>query len=183
MSPPPKAAPTLTLPISTSGACSRTARMGPTNCRICCWTSWRRCTCCSPAAISSSPARRPDALLKHALRVVRQGYGFPSIFNADTVVQEQLRQGKTLEDARAGGCSGCVEVGRFWQGGLHPHGLLQPGEGARTDAAQRAGTRGPASCLGSGPADPAASAPSRNFSPLFASSCAISSRSRSRAAV
>ena len=29
------------------------------------------------------------------------------------MVQEQLRQGKSLEDARAGGCSGCVEVGAF----------------------------------------------------------------------
>ncbi len=57
--------------------------------------------------------RSPDALLKHALRVVSKGYGFPSIFNADAVVQEQLRQGKSLEDARAGGCSGCVEVGAF----------------------------------------------------------------------
>lgn len=57
--------------------------------------------------------KSPDALLKHALRVVRRGYGFPSIFNADAVVQEQLRQGKSLEDARAGGCSGCVEVGAF----------------------------------------------------------------------
>jgi formate C-acetyltransferase len=57
--------------------------------------------------------KSPDALLKHALRVVSRGYGFPSIFNADTVVEEQLRQGKSLEDARAGGCSGCVEVGAF----------------------------------------------------------------------
>lgn len=57
--------------------------------------------------------KTPDALLKHALRVVRQGYGFPSIFNADGVVAEQLRQGKSLEDARAGGCSGCVETGAF----------------------------------------------------------------------
>ena len=57
--------------------------------------------------------KTPDALLKHTLRVVGKGYGFPSIFNADAVVQEQLRQGKTLEDARAGGCSGCVEVGAF----------------------------------------------------------------------
>jgi pyruvate formate-lyase/glycerol dehydratase family glycyl radical enzyme len=57
--------------------------------------------------------KTPDAVLKHALRVVSRGYGFPSLFNADTVVQEQLRQGKTLEDARAGGCSGCVEVGAF----------------------------------------------------------------------
>jgi len=57
--------------------------------------------------------KTPDAVLKQALRVVRKGYGFPSIFNADAVVQEQLRQGKSLEDARAGGCSGCVEVGAF----------------------------------------------------------------------
>ena len=54
-----------------------------------------------------------DALLKHALRVIRKGYGFPSIFNTDSVVEEQIRQGKTLEDARAGGCSGCVETGAF----------------------------------------------------------------------
>ena len=57
--------------------------------------------------------KSPDYFLKHALRVVGKGYGFPSIFNADAVVQEQLRQGKSLEDARAGGCSGCVEVGAF----------------------------------------------------------------------
>lgn len=57
--------------------------------------------------------KTPDALLEHALGVVSKGYGFPSLFNADAVVQEQLRQGKTLEDARAGGCSGCVEVGAF----------------------------------------------------------------------
>jgi pyruvate formate-lyase/glycerol dehydratase family glycyl radical enzyme len=57
--------------------------------------------------------KTPDALLEHALRVIRKGYGFPSIFNADAVVEEQIRQGKTLEDARAGGCSGCVEVGAF----------------------------------------------------------------------
>jgi formate C-acetyltransferase len=57
--------------------------------------------------------KTPDSVLKHALRVVRKGYGFPSLFNADAVVAEQLRQGKTLEDARAGGCSGCVEVGAF----------------------------------------------------------------------
>jgi formate C-acetyltransferase len=55
----------------------------------------------------------PDALLHDALRVIREGYGFPSLFNADVVVEEQLRQGKTLADARAGGCSGCVEVGAF----------------------------------------------------------------------
>jgi formate C-acetyltransferase len=58
-------------------------------------------------------AKSPDVLLAHALRVIRKGYGFPSLFNAEAVVEEQLRQGKSLEDARAGGCSGCVEVGAF----------------------------------------------------------------------
>ncbi len=57
--------------------------------------------------------KSPNAFLEHALKVIRKGYGFPSVFNADVVVEEQLRQGKTLEDARAGGCSGCVEVGAF----------------------------------------------------------------------
>ncbi len=57
--------------------------------------------------------KTPDRILAHALDVVRKGYGFPSIFNADVVVEEQLRQGKRVEDARAGGCSGCVEVGAF----------------------------------------------------------------------
>ena len=57
--------------------------------------------------------KSPEGFLKHALRVIGKGYGFPSVFNADAVVQEQLRQGKSLEDARAGGCSGCVEVGAF----------------------------------------------------------------------
>jgi formate C-acetyltransferase len=57
--------------------------------------------------------KTPDKVLSAALKVIRKGYGFPSVFNADSVVEEQLRQGKTLEDARAGGCSGCVEVGAF----------------------------------------------------------------------
>jgi len=57
--------------------------------------------------------RTPDAFLKAAARVIRRGYGFPSVFNADGVVKQLLRQGKSLEDAREGGCSGCVETGAF----------------------------------------------------------------------
>ena len=57
--------------------------------------------------------KTPEPVLRHALQVLAKGYGFPSIFNADAVVQEQLRMGKTLEDARQGGCSGCVETGAF----------------------------------------------------------------------
>jgi formate C-acetyltransferase len=57
--------------------------------------------------------KNPDEFLKHACRVIRHGRGQPSIFNADTIVDELLRQGKSIEDARCGGTSGCVETGAF----------------------------------------------------------------------
>ncbi len=57
--------------------------------------------------------KNPDAFLKRGLEIVRKGWGQPSIFNADMVVEELLRQGKSIEDARAGGTSGCVETGAF----------------------------------------------------------------------
>ncbi len=57
--------------------------------------------------------KTPDRFLRQACRVIRQGYGFPSVFNADGVIMEQLRTGKTIEDARQGGCSGCIETGSF----------------------------------------------------------------------
>jgi formate C-acetyltransferase len=57
--------------------------------------------------------KNPDTFLHHACRILRNGRGQPSIFNADTVVEEMLRQGKSVEDARNGGTSGCVETGAF----------------------------------------------------------------------
>ena len=57
--------------------------------------------------------KNPDQLLRRAARIIRTGYGQPSLFNHDAVVQELTRHGKRLEDARAGGASGCVEVGAF----------------------------------------------------------------------
>ncbi|MCH5177082.1 MAG: glycyl radical protein [Prevotellaceae bacterium] len=55
----------------------------------------------------------PDDFLVEGLKVIRQGHGYPSIFNPDTYVQEMVRAGKSVEDAREGGCSGCIEVGAF----------------------------------------------------------------------
>jgi trans-4-hydroxy-L-proline dehydratase len=57
--------------------------------------------------------KNPDEFLKAACRIVRKGWGQPSIFNADVVVEEMLRMGKSVEDARCGGTSGCVETGAF----------------------------------------------------------------------
>ena len=58
-------------------------------------------------------SRTPERFLKAGCKVIRQGYGYPSVFNADAYMQELIRQGKTLQDAREGGCSGCIEVGAF----------------------------------------------------------------------
>jgi len=55
----------------------------------------------------------PDKFLHAATRVIRQGHGYPSVFNPDIYIREMLRQGKSLHDAREGGCSGCIEVGAF----------------------------------------------------------------------
>lgn len=57
--------------------------------------------------------KNPDRFVKRAARIIRKGWGQPSVFNADTIVEELLRQGKTIEDARQGGTSGCVETGAF----------------------------------------------------------------------
>ena len=55
----------------------------------------------------------PDDFLLAGIKVIRQGHGYPSVFNPDTYVKEMTRAGKSLEDAREGGCSGCIEVGAF----------------------------------------------------------------------
>lgn len=55
----------------------------------------------------------PDEFVMAGARVIRQGHGYPSCFNPDTYTKELIRQGKTVEDANEGGCSGCIEVGAF----------------------------------------------------------------------
>jgi len=57
--------------------------------------------------------KTPDRFLNAASRVIRQGHGYPSVFNTDTYIMEMVGMGKTIQDAREGGCSGCIEVGAF----------------------------------------------------------------------
>ncbi len=58
-------------------------------------------------------SKTPNAFLNAASKVIRQGHGYPSVFNPDVYILEMMRQGKSLQDAREGGCSGCIEVGAF----------------------------------------------------------------------
>lgn len=66
-----------------------------------------------PSSSIQVSKKNPDQFIKRAARIIRTGFGQPSVFNADLIVQELLRQGKSLIDARNGGSSGCVEVGAF----------------------------------------------------------------------
>jgi pyruvate formate-lyase/glycerol dehydratase family glycyl radical enzyme len=66
-----------------------------------------------PQANIQLSRKNPDRFLKAACRVIRKGYGYPAIFNADGVVEQLVRCGKSIEDAREGGTSGCVETGAF----------------------------------------------------------------------
>jgi len=66
-----------------------------------------------PSSAVQLSKKNPDRFIHRALEVVRTGFGQPSVFNTDVIVQELMRQGKSVEDARNGGASGCVEVGAF----------------------------------------------------------------------
>jgi pyruvate formate-lyase/glycerol dehydratase family glycyl radical enzyme len=66
-----------------------------------------------PSSSVQVSVQNPDRFIERAARIIRTGFGQPSIFNSDMVVQELLRQGKALVDARQGGTSGCVETGAF----------------------------------------------------------------------
>ena len=57
--------------------------------------------------------KTPQNFLKKACEISRKGWGQPAFYNTDAIVQELLNAGKTIEDARKGGTSGCVETGAF----------------------------------------------------------------------
>ena len=66
-----------------------------------------------PGSAIHISTRTPERFLRAGCKVIRKGHGYPSVFNPDVYVQELMRQGKSLLDAREGGCSGCIEVGAF----------------------------------------------------------------------
>ena len=66
-----------------------------------------------PSACIQLSGENPDGFLRHALGVVKEGFGQPSLFNTDVIIKEFTRAGKSLEDARAGGPSGCVTISAF----------------------------------------------------------------------
>ncbi len=66
-----------------------------------------------PSSMIQVSKKNPDRFIKRTAQIVKTGFGQPSIFNTDAIVQQLVYQGKSLEDARNGGASGCVETGAF----------------------------------------------------------------------
>lgn len=66
-----------------------------------------------PSSMVQLSRLNPDSFIDRAVKITKTGFGQPSIFNTDAIIQELLNQGKTIEDARNGGASGCVETGAF----------------------------------------------------------------------
>jgi trans-4-hydroxy-L-proline dehydratase len=66
-----------------------------------------------PSSMVQVSKKNPNQFIHKALEIIRTGFGQPSVFNTDAIIQELLRQGKSIEDARNGGASGCVEAGAF----------------------------------------------------------------------
>lgn len=66
-----------------------------------------------PSSMVQISRKSPDRFIHKALDIIKTGFGQPSCFNTDAIIQEMLRQGKSIVDARDGGASGCVETGAF----------------------------------------------------------------------
>ena len=66
-----------------------------------------------PSSMVQISKKNPDRFIHKALDIIKTGFGQPSCFNTDAIIQELLRQGKSITDARNGGASGCVETGAF----------------------------------------------------------------------
>ena len=66
-----------------------------------------------PSSMVQLSRKNPDRFIDRAVKIVKTGFGQPSIFNTDAIIQELTRQGKDIIDARNGGASGCVESGAF----------------------------------------------------------------------
>jgi len=66
-----------------------------------------------PSSMVQLSMNNPDRFIHRAVKITKSGFGQPSIFNSDAIVMELVKQGKTIEDARNGGASGCVETGAF----------------------------------------------------------------------
>lgn len=79
-----------------------------------------------PSSMVQVSKKNPEGFLRRTIKIVKTGFGQPSLSNTDAIVQELVRQGKSLVDARNGGASGCVETGAFGTEAYFSDRVFQP---------------------------------------------------------
>ena len=157
-----------------------TGPTAPTKFPTSCWTSWTGCTCCSRAPTSSfrAKARTPSSSTPCASSA--RAMASPPFSTPTPWCRSNCARARRLEDARAGGCSGCVEVGAFGKEAYILTGyfnMLKCWNWRCTTA----WTRAPAGNSGRAPATPDSFRRSRICLPRTASSSSISWKSNSAA--
>ena len=70
-------------------------------------------TLLQPSSNVQISRKTPQVFLKKACEISRKGWGQPAFYNTEAVIQELLNAGKSINDARQSGASGCVESGAW----------------------------------------------------------------------
>ena len=72
-----------------------------------------------PSSMLQVSKKNPDAFIERALKIVKTGFGQPSIFNADAIIQEMLltttseRQGRVIDHDSAASMEKKKQEGYF----------------------------------------------------------------------
>ena len=75
-----------------------------------------------PSSSIQVSKKNPDQFIKRAARIRAPALASRGLYTVTD--RPELISRVSVADARNGGSSGCVEVGAFWQGGLHPDRLF-----------------------------------------------------------
>jgi len=63
-----------------------------------------------PGSCVQVSKKNPDRFVKRAARIIRTGFGQPSVFNTDVIIQELVRQGKSVENYNLTGYLNMVKI-------------------------------------------------------------------------
>ncbi len=72
-----------------------------------------------PSSMVQVSKKNPDSFVDRAVNIVKTGFGQPSIFNTDAIVQELVRQGKATGGCQERRCIGMCGERCVWYRGLY----------------------------------------------------------------
>ena len=97
--------------INSGGICPETGENGVNDVSYLILDTMDEMKLLQPSSNVQISEKNPEKFLNRAVEISRKGWGQPAFYNTEELIEELLNAGKTLEDARYGGSSGCVETG------------------------------------------------------------------------